>query len=63
MSDMGDHFRELKEDRKILRQRYGVSCVGCQEKFPKANPSILLPQQRCRTCGYVDPRPKLMVML
>jgi hypothetical protein len=59
MGDMGDYFRDMKDARKELRQAHGVECPVCVEKLPKACPSILLPQQRCRIHGYRDPRPHL----
>lgn len=59
MSDMGDHFNDLREDRKQQKAKFGIDCPGCREKFPRAQPSKLLPGWKCRTCGYVDARPKL----
>lgn len=56
MGDMGDVFRAMKETRKRDRAKYGVNCPICVAKRPKANPSILLPQQVCRIDGYRDPR-------
>ena len=49
----------MSDHRKALRARYGVPCPACQKGRPKAHPSILLPQQRCRIDGYRDPRPEL----
>jgi len=59
MGDMGDTFRELKDERKRLREEHGVSCPQCNVKQPKRIPTTLLPGQRCKVCGYVDPRPRL----
>ncbi len=59
MGDMGEVFKELKKARQELRAKFGVKCPRCIVKFPKGNPSILLPQQRCKVCGYIDPRPRL----
>lgn len=56
---MGEYFKDLKEHRKMLREKFGVPCPGCKVKRPKANPTILLPQQTCKVCGYKDPRPRL----
>jgi hypothetical protein len=56
MSDMGDMYREMREERRELRARLGKPCPICVEKLPKANPSILLPQQICRIHHYRDPR-------
>lgn len=57
MGDMGDYWRDLKDSRKQRRAALGVDCPRCKEVRPKANPSILLPGQRCRVDGYRDPRP------
>lgn len=59
MGDMGDIFNDLRAHVKGLRTRYGVPCPRCRIKQPKRMPSILLPQQRCKVDGYVDPRPRL----
>lgn len=56
MGDMGDYFREHREHMKQLRRLRGIECPRCQEKRPKAHPSILLPGQKCRLDGYRDPR-------
>jgi hypothetical protein len=52
-------FRQLKEVRREMRLRYGWPCPMCVELLPKANPTILLPTQRCKIHGYKDQRPKL----
>lgn len=59
MSDAIDGFRDLKDHKKRLRAAYGVNCPQCAIKRPKAQATILLPQQRCRVDGYIDPRPDL----
>jgi hypothetical protein len=59
MGDMGDLYNDLKQGRKTLRDKHGVDCPRCPQVRPKATPSILLPQQRCKVDGYVDPRPRL----
>lgn len=56
MSDYGDMCREIREARRDARAKHGVPCPICVEKLPKAQPSILLPEQRCRIHGYRDPR-------
>lgn len=58
MGDMGDFWRDVNEARKEERARLGVNCPTCTVKLPRAHPTILLPQQRCRVCGYRDPRPR-----
>lgn len=55
-SDYGDLCRDIKSARREKRAKHGVPCPKCVELLPKANPSILLPQQRCRIHGYKDPR-------
>ena len=57
-SDYGDMCREIKEARRDARANHGVNCQKCVELLPKANPSILLPQQVCKIHGYRDPRPR-----
>lgn len=59
MGDMGDDFRAWRDDRREYRRKYGVNCPKCAEVRPKANPSILLPGQKCRVDGYVDPRQRV----
>ena len=59
MGDMGDDFRAMRDHKRSLRDKYGVECPECQRLRPKACATILLPQQRCRVDGYVDPRPRL----
>ncbi len=59
MSEMADVFGAMKDHKKRLRAKYGVPCPECQRRLPKANPSILLPQQMCRIHKYRDPRPEL----
>ena len=59
MSDTIDDYKAIGEHKKRLRAKYGVLCPECKVKRPKAHPTILLPQQRCRVDGYRDPRPEL----
>ncbi len=58
VSDAIEGFQAIKEIRKEQRQRLGVDCPGCKIRFPKTNPSKLMPGWRCRACGHVDPRPR-----
>lgn len=58
MSDCINIFQALKENRKERRRLLGVNCPRCADVRPKAHPSSLLPAQRCRVDGYVDPRPE-----
>lgn len=57
-SDYGDLCRDIRDARREARSKYGIPCPECKAKLPKASPSILLPQQRCRIHGYRDPRPR-----
>jgi hypothetical protein len=59
MGDVGDTFRAWHEQAKALRLTYGVDCPGCRRKQPKRIPTVMLPGQRCKVCGYRDPRPRL----
>lgn len=56
MSDYGDMCRDIREARREARAKHGVPCPACAIHRPKAHPSILLPQQRCKVDGYRDPR-------
>lgn len=58
MSDYGDLCRDIRSARSDASAKHGVPCPECVVKLPKACPSILLPQQRCRIHGYRDPRPR-----
>ena len=58
MSDYGDLCKDLREAKRKARADYGIPCPVCIQLLPKANPSILLPQQRCKIHGYRDPRPR-----
>ena len=56
MSDYGDMCREIRDARREARAVHGVDCPECVRLLPKANPSLLLPGQRCKIHGYRDPR-------
>jgi hypothetical protein len=56
MGDMGELFNAVRDARREARAKHGVPCPRCAEVRPKAQPSILLPQQRCKVDGYRDPR-------
>lgn len=58
MSDYGDMCRDIRDARREARSKHGVNCPQCAIARPKAHPSILLPQQRCKVDGYRDPRPR-----
>lgn len=57
MSDTVDDWRAQRAFMKEQRRLFGVNCPKCAARLPKACPPILLPAQRCRSCGYLDPRP------
>jgi hypothetical protein len=59
MSDYGELCRDMREHKRRIRAKFGVDCPQCKVARPKANPSLLLPQQRCKVDGYRDPRPAL----
>lgn len=59
MSDAIDYWRGAGDLRKARRAAFGVNCPQCAKVRPRAHPSILLPQQRCKVDGYRDPRPYL----
>lgn len=58
MSTEGEFWSDVRAARKDERNRLGVECPECIRLLPKASPSILLPQQRCRIHNYRDPRPR-----
>lgn len=60
MSDTVQGFRDLKEYRKMRRDRFGVPCPKCIEEQPKRQPTILEPGRVCRVHKphYRDPRPE-----
>lgn len=61
MGDMGDFYRDVKDHRRLRRERLGIPCPKCREVRPKAQqaqPTILLPGHKCKVDGYVDPRPR-----
>lgn len=61
MGDMIDMYRDIREHRREMRAALGNPCPNCRIKQPRREPSILLPQQRCRVDGYRDPRPEALV--
>ena len=58
MSDYADLCRDIRDSRREARTKYGIPCPECTKLLPKACPSILLPQQRCKIHGYRDSRPR-----
>lgn len=58
-SDIAVLGNAQKEIRRLRRTKYGINCPRCREARPKANPTLLMPMQKCKVDGYVDPRPRL----
>lgn len=56
MGDVGDVFNNLRNKKRQMRAKWGLNCVGCPKVQPKRTPTILVPGQRCKVCGYTDPR-------
>jgi hypothetical protein len=59
VGEMIEMYKLMHLHRNALRKKYSVDCPACALARPKAAPSKLLPQQRCRVDGYRDPRPAL----
>lgn len=59
MSDYADMCAQMRAYRKEMRAKYGIPCPECLRLLPKANPTILLPQQRCKIHGYKDNRDRI----
>lgn len=59
MSETGEMWRDWKDGKKALKAKYGILCPQCKIARPKAHPTILMPQQRCKVDGYRDMRPRL----
>ena len=58
MSDYAEICRDIRVGRQQARAKYGVPCPDCIRLLPKANPTILLPSQKCKIHHYRDPRPR-----
>jgi len=59
VGEMVEMYKVMHLHKKALREKYAINCPACAIARPKAPPSKLLPQQRCRVDGYRDPRPRL----
>ena len=55
-SEMGEFWRDVKDARRERRAEHGRDCPLCPKLQPKRIPTVLLPGQKCRVCGYRDPR-------
>ena len=59
MNSLSETFQDWAAYKKAIRTKWSVDCPRCAQVRPKAPASKLLPQQRCKVDGYVDPRPRL----
>ena len=55
MGDMAEVWKDWKAYKKERKDRLGMPCPDCTVRLPKAQPKILMPNQKC-WCGYVDKR-------
>jgi len=55
MGDMAEVWRDYKAYKDERKKRLGMPCPDCTTRLPKAQPKILMPNQKC-WCGYVDKR-------
>ena len=54
-SEMGEDFKEHREEMQDRKQRWGIDCPGCIVKEPKRIPTRLMPGWTCKVCGYHRP--------
>ena len=55
MAEVWNDYKAYKKERK---ECLGMPCPDCTIRLPKAQPKILMPNQKC-WCGYVDKRERL----
>lgn len=58
MSEYAELCRDMRDHKREMKDKFGVLCEGCKIKRPKAHPTIMLPQQKCKVCGHKDNRPR-----
>ena len=58
MGDMAEVWKDWKAYKKERKQQLGLACPDCTVRLPKAQPKILMPNQKC-FCGYVDKRKRI----
>lgn len=58
MGDMAEVWKDWKAYKKERKQQLGLACPDCIVRLPKAQPKILMPNQKC-FCGYVDKRKRI----
>jgi len=56
MSEYGDMCKELRDNKREARALFGIPCEGCRKMRPKAEPTIMMPQRKCKVCGNQDHR-------
>jgi len=56
MSEYGEMCRDIREANREAKALFGIPCEGCKKKLPKAEPTIMMPQRKCKVCGYQDYR-------
>lgn len=59
MSSGTDHLGDVYFIRAKVKAKVGVPCPACVKLLPKAHPTMLAPNRRCKIHGYTDPRPEL----
>jgi hypothetical protein len=52
MGETGEYWKEHREYRKSQRSLHGNDCLGCKANYPNRIPTLLMPGQTCRVCGY-----------
>lgn len=52
MGEMSEFFTAWKEHKKERKRLLGIPCPECKIKLSKAQPKILMPNQKC-WCGFV----------
>ena len=55
MGDMAELWRDYDAYKKERKQLLGMPCPECTVRLPKAQPKIIMPNQKC-WCGYIDKR-------
>ena len=56
MGDMGDAWRDIREQRRQRLLTEGVDCPMCRITQPKRTPTRLLPGWECKVCRWRRPR-------
>lgn len=48
MGEIGEMWKAVKEENKLAKELFGIPCKKCLREFPKAEPTIMMPQRICR---------------